>query len=297
MAAETDQSEFHLIEGPKVKAWKEGVAPLLASVAIFLACDSEPLFHKLNAIRSGEIRIIPENIPDTEVWFSYYRSHKKLLADVTAFYAPLQQEAPNGHGPQDILTEKEPLPSDIDAHALLLSLTPAGTPELNNLDLDWHNSPPALLFFILIWVPCNCIWGENPPELLFRARHGDLDAARKLIQLDKSIISEQGIARKIRKWSAEARTDKLAQIGSFLGESIPDVSLQQVKLTWARFILDTSLRAGQRMPAPKIQELFNAIAQDSGRGLQDPDIGGMTPEAFAKALTRRKDFWKLSTSR
>ena len=162
--------EHHFIKRKAVTAWSEGMPSTLAEVAIFLACDSEPLFRKLNAIRSGEIRIIPENIPDPIAWLSYYRSHRKFLADVTIFFSPLQQELPKGHRAQDVLTEKGPLPSDIDAHALLLSLTPDGNSEQNNLNLDWHNSPPALLFFILIWVPCNCLWGENPPELFIQSQ-------------------------------------------------------------------------------------------------------------------------------
>lgn len=278
-------------------AWKKGIAPLLADLSIYQAYNSEQIFHTLNAIRSGEIRITSENIPNLRTWFSYYRSHRRLLVDITGFFAPFLEEMPHGLSPQEILSGSGPLPKAKDVFSFFQTLTPESNPGLSNLVLDWQSSPPALLFFVLIWVPCNCLWGENPPALLFRARHGDLTAARKLIQLDKSIIAEPGMARKMRQWTAEGRADRVAEIGSYLGESIPDVSLQQVKLTWARFILDTSLRAGQRMPAPKIQELFNAIAQDSGQGLQDPDIGGMTPEAFAKALTRRKDFWKLSTSR
>ena len=297
MEALRNHSEFRLTDGQRVKAWKENVNPLLADIAIHLSCNSEPLFHKLNAIRSGEIGIISENIPNQNIWFLYYQNHRRLILEMAKLYSPYFKEVPQCLYPQEIISERGPLPEETDARSIIQSLTPEGNSGLSDLDLDWHNSPPALLFFILIWVPCNCLWGENPPELLFRARHGDLSAARKLIQLDKSLIAEPGIARKIKKWSAEGRTDKLGQIGSFLGESIPHVSLQQVKMTWARFILDTSLRAGQRMPAPKIQELFNAIAHDSGRGLQDPDIRDMTPETFAKALTRRKVFWKLSNSR
>ena len=297
MNVERDYSEFHLTGGSQAEAWKEGVPSLLAHVAFFLACDSEPLFHKLNAIRSGEIRISPENIPDSQIWFSYYRNHRRLILDVAEFLTPSSDKLPKGISPQEILTERGPLPADTDARSIFQAVTSQGNSAFNDIDLTWKNSPPALLFFILIWVPCNCLYGENPPELLFRARHGDLKAIRKLMQLDKSIIAEPGIAKKIRKWSAQGRIDRLAEVGSSLGEQIPDVSLQQVKLTWARFILDTSLRAGQRLSAPKIQELFNAIAKDSGKGLQDPDVGNMSPESFAKALSRRTGFWKLSQSR
>ncbi|WFS63047.1 hypothetical protein LF599_02500 [Pseudodesulfovibrio thermohalotolerans] len=296
MDDETERSQLRA-SSLAITDWKHGVAPLLADLSTYQAYQCEHVFRTVNAIRSGEIRITSENIPNLKIWFSYYQSHKRLILDVAEFFTPLLKYVPHGLRPQEILSGNGSRPEATDILSFLQARTLKSNPGLNNLDLDWHNSPPALLFFILIWVPCNCLWGENPPELLFRARHGDLSAARKLIQLDKSIIFEPGIARKMRQWTAEGRADKVAEIGSYLGEPIPDVSLQQVKLTWARFILDTSLRAGQRMLAPKIQELFNAIAQDSGHGLQDPDVGDMSPEAFAKALTRRVDFWKLSPSR
>ena len=174
MDAEADRSEFYLIKGPKVESWQEGVPPLLASVAVYLACDSEPLFHKLIAIRSGKIRITTDNIPNLEIWFSYYRNHRRLVMDVAEFFGPYLEEIPHSLTPQEILSDSGPLPEDTDARSIIQSLTPEGNPGLNNLDFDWHNTPPALLFFLFVWVPCNCLYGENPPVLLFKAMHGNL---------------------------------------------------------------------------------------------------------------------------
>lgn len=293
MDVENNHSQFQLVKGQAVKKWKLNVDPLLAEIALYQACNAEPTFHTLNAIRSGEIGIDSSNIPDLQTWFSYYKNHNYVFSDLVASFAPyLSWDSGNlDFGFKDILTEKGP----IQPTGGIQSIFDAFIPQ-KEIELKWETSPPAVLFFILIWIPCNVLHGENPPDILFKARHGDTKAARQLLQLDKSILAEPGIARKMRKWSAEGRTDKLAELGSFLGEAIPSFSLKQVKLTWARFILETSQRDENPLTTPKIQKLFNSIAQDSGQGLQDPDIGDMSPEAFAKALIRKKDFWQLSPS-
>ncbi len=288
------QADFSLVQGQATSTWKQGVEPLLAEISLLQAYNSEPVFHALNAIRSGEIVINQTSIPNLKDWFSYYKNHNKLFRNFIgciASYFPWGKTNKQ-FGFKDILTEDGPIPQGCGVEGLFETFTP-----IKNLDLDWESTPSSILFTFLIWVPCNSLFGENPPTLLYRARHGDIKAARKLIQLDKSIFYESGIARKMLQWQLEGRSDLTTELGGYLGEPIPEASLQQIKLTWARFIQDTSIRAGEKLTAPKIQALFNAITQDSGRGLQDPDIGGMSPEAFAKALNRRKNFWQLSPSK
>ncbi|WP_229591526.1 hypothetical protein [Pseudodesulfovibrio sediminis] len=248
----------------------------------------------LNAIHSGEIGIDSSNIPNLKIWFSYYRNNKRLFSELIAVLVP-NMSWQNGTAEfsfKEIQTGKGPIAPGGGVSSIVHAFIPQQGSETG--ELEWDTSPPAMLFFLLIWVPCNCLYGENPPELFFRARHGDLKAARKLIRLDKSLMTESGIARKIQQWSANGETENLTKLGSYLGETIPRVSLQQVKITWARFILKASQRDGTPFSAPKIQGLFNAVAQDSGRGIQDPDIGEMSPESFAKALNRKNGFWQLA---
>ena len=294
MVPDSDNSEFRLTSGPATNLWKQGVDPFLADLSLVLACNAEPTFHMLNAIRDGDIVISPTNIPNLNDWFSYYKNHKKLFSDCVSALAHSFSwgKEKRQFGFKDLFSESGPVPKGSGIEGVIETITP-----IRDFELDWKSSPPSLLFAILIWVPCNSLYGEHPPAMLHRARHGDLTALRKLIQLDKSIIQEPKIARKMQQWQAKGRLDIIADIGSYLGESISEISLQQVKLTWSRFIQDTSIRDGKKLSAPIIQSLFNAIAQDSGIGLQDPDIGGMSPEAFAKALKRREDFWQLSPSR
>ncbi len=75
----TDRTEFRLIEGQAVKAWIKGVDPLLADIALYLACDTEPLFHKVKNLRKGNISLDASNIPDLGNWFSYYHDGEKLF--------------------------------------------------------------------------------------------------------------------------------------------------------------------------------------------------------------------------
>lgn len=293
MGIVTDHTEFRLIEGQAVEAWKNGVDPLLADVAIYLACDAEPLFHKVKNLREGNISLDSTNIPDCRNWFSYYQDGEKLIAEVIEHLTPYLPETELGQPSiHEILTTKTPLPESFNSRPFFNSFIPQENAELEHMELDWKTAPPAFLFFILVWMPCYCLHGELPTQLLPQAQHGKLKAARKLLQLDKSLMAEPGMAKLIQQWSAVGEADKIAKLGNYLGESVADVSLKHVKITWARFILDTSERRGLRLAAPKIQELFNAIAQDSGRGLQDLDIGEMSPESFAKALKRREGFWK-----
>jgi hypothetical protein len=293
MNVEADHTQFHLIEGPKVEAWKEGVDSLLADVAIHLACDAEPQFYKVKTLREGNLSLDPSNIPDLETWFTLYQDGEKLISQVFEYLAPhLPEPEPGQPRISDTLTANSLIPEDIDVHSLFNSFIPQDAPTSEDTELDWETAPPAFLFFILVWVPCYCLHGEIPTNLLSQAQSGDLKAARKLLQLDKSLMGEPGIAKRIQAWSAQGETESIAKLGSYLGESVADVSMKQVKITQARFILDTSERRGLRLSAPKIQELFNAIAQDSGRGIQDPDIGEMSPESFAKALSRQQGFWK-----
>ncbi len=293
MKDETPPYEFRLIEGPNIEAWMEGVEPILADVALHLACDAEPLFHKIKHLRKGNISLDAANIPDFDIWFSYYRDSEKVINQLVESLAPyLPSTREDQPTISEIITTNAPLPEEINVRSLFRSVTPQENKALEDMDLDWETAPSAVLFFILIWVPCYCLHGELPTQLFPQAQEGNLKAARKLLQLDKSLIAEPGIAKLIQRWSADGETEKVAKLGSYLGETVADVSLKQVKITWARFILETSERRGQKLSAPKVQELFNAIAQDSGRSIQDPDIGEMSPESFAKALKRREGFWK-----
>lgn len=47
MGRTNNHTDFRLIEGQSVAAWRGGVDPLLADLALHLASDAEPLFHKM----------------------------------------------------------------------------------------------------------------------------------------------------------------------------------------------------------------------------------------------------------
>lgn len=151
-----------------------------------------------------------------------------------------------------------------------------------------HIFPLGVMFAMFVWMPCMALYGQYPTEMMRKARHGDLDTIRELIRLDRSAIFDPGISKHIHEWALDFQTVKLKRLGDTFSEGLPEISKRKVKLVWAQYVYDAAIRFGMPLTAPKIRELFNALANDSGIGMEDPDLAEMSEDSFYRALTRNK---------
>lgn len=91
---------------------------------------------------------------------------------------------------------------------------------MQDFELDWESSPSSFLFTILIWIPCNCLYGEHPPALLSRAKHDNTEPLRKLIHLYKSITQKPMITVKMQQWQITGARISLLIVVRYSGERI-----------------------------------------------------------------------------
>lgn len=117
------------------------------------------------------------------------------------------------------------------------------------------------------------------------------------MRLDKNIIQHP----KISKWISAYSFQKNKNTFLSLSEAVSSpprskVTLAKVKYCFAGYISYMTELLNNRLSAPEIQSLFDAVAIDFGYDeLRDPDLPD-SPEAFQKAIRRERSFWKSALS-
>ncbi|WP_018125793.1 hypothetical protein [Desulfovibrio oxyclinae] len=210
-------------------------------------------------------------------WLSFYRNHRRLtdgifrsfgLNDLGPFDKPYGSASlPDGFRMQDF--------HDQSAKRVEPELTAEGQFSIE------------LAFMALVWVPCIALYGDYPPNLLRKARHGDLDTICRLIVVDKSVVAEPRIAQWVLEWSLAIDRPKLEQIGKAFQTDLPKLTPKQCKITWAQFVDSMAVRMGYPINIPEIRGIFDSLAQEEGLGPHDLDLAEMTDDALYRAIRKR----------
>lgn len=242
-----------------VKRWMKGKPDNIASYAVVLAVASENVSDALISFRKKTATFIPQ--PPLKKWLPLYRQHRKILPILEEAFTPLAS-APEGNVNK---MNEETLAQLQKAYA-----------------------QPEMLFFFKVWGPCWLHYKTSPTKLFRKARRGRVNAMKKLLRLDNSVLFDPVLAErfhqiKARKSRAEYE-DLLMAINNPVNQEIDP---KKIKLIIAALISDFSVKHGKRLTAPVIRELFDAISQDRGRGRFDRDLP-KSSEAFSQEIRRER---------
>ncbi len=153
---------------------------------------------------------------------------------------------------------------------------------------------PELQYFIRVWLPCWVLYREYPPLLLRSARLGDIGALDRLLRLDKYIIGDPVIARRMSNIYATGTTSQRTQITSALGgKPKPRLTDKALRSGLGALISQLAYVFKTSVTAPQIEELFNRIEQVRTGRLHDPAVP--TAETWSKAVRRQRNWPSLPT--
>ena len=280
-----------------VSQWAEGLPQPLASQLIVLASSWENTYNIYLLHNKDHNLGQPLTKPEIKKWLSYYHNHRLLTDECIAYFTPAMPKDLTHSFSDSLYGKEKSLPNDNQKEALFKHLINEDASKVL-LDEETHIFPLAVMFAMFVWLPCQAIYGEHPPGMLRRARHGDLDTMRDLIRIDRSVIFDSGIARHIHEWALDFKNVKLKRVGEAFGNGLPEISKKRIKLIYAQFVYDAAHNAGEPLTTQKIRDLFNAINQDLTGALEDPDLTTMSNDTFYRSLVRnKKPFTKQAHSR
>ena len=313
-----------------IAKWAENKNPIIAIIAQQSASSTDACFDFFSSIKAGERYLGDRPLPPIKKWLSLYRSNRRLqdyfisrFRSLGGFYEILAEslnallsqrryrlKIGNDAFIKEVRQEIETLSFDDRLEILEDAKESLQEAYLTSLDDIQSNisypldeslkqqvlsaiKEPEALFLAGVVFPCWMLYQEHPAQLFRQARLGNIAAMDKLLRIDKAVLSDPKIGdhfHKIANRKKRSQFDRLTQAIQKGPEG--KITLQKIKMLIAGFISKASQALGRRLSAPEIRSLFDAIAQDAGRGDIDTDIPD-SPEAFAKAIRRERLFWKI----
>lgn len=152
---------------------------------------------------------------------------------------------------------------------------------------------PAFLYLLKVLGPCFLLYMEHPTSLYRKARLGDVDSWDKLLRVDKFLISDPYISRRLTKAYVDNDYISHNRMLKALEGTPRKKSPQSSKIFYAGFISIISELLGSRLSSAEIRELFNAVAIDSGLHEQIDEDLPSSPEALTKGIQRVRNFLNL----
>lgn len=145
-------------------------------------------------------------------------------------------------------------------------------------------------FFMLIFAPCWLIYRTSPSQLYRKARQGDYLSIEKLLELDPLMIHDPYIGRAIQRFRFRRKTHLYRKLMEIPGKEVTGrVTSQQVKYALGGFLSAFAKLAGQKLTAPDIKRLYDAVAKDFDDQLEDHELP--VGDTFARAISRYRIDW------
>jgi len=314
----------------KLDEWAKSKPIVLAIIAQQIAVSAEPCSEFLKLLKIGERIKGYHKLPSSKEWLRFYKNHRILneyliktfkkfgeiaeigteLAELLASNRKKRRQLGSAKFNKKIKEELEKLdPGEMQQlvseiknfweYIYKLSLDDIKSDINNNYDDDFTKKfkdalkDYEMLFFIWVWTPCWLLYGEFPPTLLRSARLGNIESLEKLIRLDSSVIYDPKIAEFLHQAKVKKpKTTYELLVRAQLKGPKTKITLQKIKMNFAGFTSAVSSALGHRLSEPEVRSLFDAVAQDIGKGDIDTDIPD-SPEAFAKAIQRERQFWSI----
>jgi len=309
--------------------WAKDKSPLLATASLAMAGRAQDCFEFLQILKSGKL-IEDINMPPIHKWLNLYRNHRQLYKGVSGALRTLGSKMSQAIDFYELIIEisnqskrmtSEEKRREIEKHSpeelqqIVNEVSKKGkefetwTMDLNNnddLDIEATDEKekkkiarkffqtPEIIFYFRVWIPCFLLYGTYPPYLLRKARQGNDKAIEKLLRLDKSIIDDPKIKEIFHQSAVTKHKSKFNLIiGAIQKAPKVDIEIKTVKYAIAGLISKASIALGQELGPIEINRLFHAIARDSRKGIIDDDLV-VSPEAFERAVERKRDYWQVN---
>ncbi len=289
---------------------------LVGGIAYTIARVSGDVFELIEMGREEKLKGCETIVPDVDEWLSLYREHRRVqrifynqtlpvvcgCREVGQIFNEWERglKEIRGMSGEELKREVEVLTDEDwqDMEEIVEELQ-EGMEALPDLEPEVPEGfrledmfTAEVLFFLWVWLPCWYETGEAPVFVYRKARQGDMDALDALLRIDKAVMRDRLIAQHIHEAQLEnpARTTFFQK--AMQGDPRKQLTKKKVKCTAAGLISNVSEAMGQRLLEPEIRDLFDAIAQDEGKGRIDTDLPE-SPEAFSKAIQRERKFWNI----
>ncbi|MCW4016934.1 MAG: hypothetical protein NWF06_11230 [Candidatus Bathyarchaeota archaeon] len=276
--------------------WAKGKHPLIAMVAYGQASQAKIAYGIAKAIHEEDMFLGDFTTPDLNTWLKLFRSHKNGIEFINQFLGTQSSIIRSIESVTDQLDDNAPIKASnisTDAAKSLLEKT-LKTINMSEEEMAQNYQPqeleqflrsPDFYFFFRVYVPCQLFHYTTPAQLLRKARQRNFDSLIKLIKLDHSVIFDRKVSRYIHELRSTRRSKYEQIIDTLHFKSRGQITKQKFKVFYAAMIMNMANELGEKLTAPEIRELFDAIYQDEGKGLIDPDLPG-TPHSFYMAIKR-----------
>lgn len=303
----------------RTKEWYERHPKLLAFLCCWAAIGAVPLYDLL-----AGLRVYPEfkrtvKLRNPLTWPRLYKSHRRLISKCLDTLITMGKQLGIDEYETELvrlykqeITSPEPFsasrppklitklllrifrPEDPLLFNYLEKLVEKGVQDESDRLAGWEklNSIPEMAFLTTVLVPCWFEYREFAAPLFRRARQGEMEALEKILWLDKNAIHDPRIAKELHLASQKPDGARYRRIMRAL-ENPPKTKLSpvKVKIWMSGLILLLSEGFAHKLSTPEIRRLFDALAYDLHGKYYDDDIT-LEEDAFRKAVTREKDFWK-----
>jgi hypothetical protein len=303
-----------------VKKWSEGRPYLIALFAPQMAVMAQDINQLFTQTKRRRLFAYQFPLPNLLSWARLYRSHKKPIAFLRIMFSEFSSFSSDSIQLSDSIAEgvkllrnnpEVQIPVQItakelsDAKTLLDNVLKESFRDIES-DFSYEPADPSARaafaeflsdmplessFFFLVNIPCWLLYRVSPTHLYRKARTGDIDALEKLLRLDALMVHDPFIGKQIQALRFNRKTSAYRTIlEAPLKSPKAKITKKKMKYAMAGFISALSSTIKQPLTEPEIRSLFDAVAQDSGRGAIDTDLA-YSPESFYMAIKRDRDFW------
>ncbi len=276
------------------KKWAKDKPPLLAMLAHSQVQMSKIAYVLVKEVHENDMMFGKDVVPDLDSWLKLFRTHQNINTYVwqlfqfpTGSFNNLKSLPENfkksGYDLDNLKLESEE--KILEEYLNSYNISEEEFEKENPMEqFENHFNFTEFYFFLRVQVPCAILCFTAPAQLLRSARQRDFKSLLKLVKIDPSAIFDRKIARYIHELRL-TNSAKFEQVHDALKRPLDKIPLKKFKVLYAAMITQISIEFNHRLNEPDIRSLFDAIAQDCGQGLVDPDIPE-SPHAFYMAIKR-----------
>ena len=302
----------------EIKKWLVGKPFIIALLAPQLAITARDIHEAFQNTKQRRIFKHQFPFPHLPNWSAMYRSHRKPLVFLRQLFANFSSfGAESIEFGENVFDEARELARNI--HTEIQISTPEEIeqikPVMENMlaeslqEIKDDLSPPPVdqskkaqmltllqqmniesSFFVLVTVPCWLIYRTSPTRLYRKARQGNFDALEKLLSLDPLMLHDPSIGKQIQKLRLNNKSFKYEKLlAATLKEHHLNITAQQMKYAAGGLLSAFAKILKQKLTAPDIQKLFDAVTKDFDKEIADSDLPA--GDSFARAIFRYQQEW------
>jgi hypothetical protein len=287
-----------------LQKWTDEKHPLIILVAHMLAifiCDFENDFKEIKERRFlGTQYKLERLIP----WFRQYYmpvTMQKVLNYIQTTESQMNEVS--NTNPELVVQELQSFASGL--YDMDISNTLYDKDDQKFISSLIHDNEDEFQFFIFVMVPCLLFFKKSPYLLYKKAKSGNIDALKKLISLDPSLLHNPFIGSQIQRFRFTNKRIYRELLGIPFDRKSFNISKKKLKYSLAGLlsllpqIINELLEKQILEPLneKQIREYFNAVSWDSKRKPEDDDLPPVEQrDSFRRGIDRERTLWQKALS-